>query len=140
MICALPYTTNRRHFKKLTNEATVAFFDNMIAHISLLNDLKQQVRDKTIYQADLIHHLDRMLEQKACGFVRVIYENQLFCGPNKDILLNEEPFEDFQRRRVFAINPIAKVYQSDQIWLDYWDKYLMMTKEMVLNSLRNTSR
>ena len=101
LICALPFTANRRHFKRLNNEATVAFFDNMIGHISLLNDLKQKVRDKEIYQADLIHHLDEMIEQKACGFVRIIYEKHLFCGPNQDILCNEEPFEDFQRRRVF---------------------------------------
>ena len=56
------------------------------------------------------------------------------------MLLQTEPFEDFMRRYVFLINPSAKQHQADQVWLDFFDKYLLMTKEVVLNSLRNISR
>ena len=72
--------------------------------------------------------------------MRLIYEKHLFAGPNQDILCNEEPFEDFTRRYVFLINPTAKQFQSDQVYLEYMDKYLLMTKELVISSLRNTSR
>ena len=44
------------------------------------------------------------------------------------------------RRYVFLLHPTAKRHQADQLWLDYFDKYLLMTKEAVLSSLRNTSR
>ena len=97
----------------------------MISHLTLLNDLKQKVREKEITHPDLIHYLDDLLDQGACSFVRIIYERHLFGGENQDILCSEEPFEDFMRRQVFAIHPLAKRFQSDQIWLDFFDKYLL---------------
>ena len=138
MICSLPLTSNRKAFKKLSKEETIAFFETTVSSFTILNDLKAKVRQKDLCFPDLIHHLDSIMEKKACCFVRIVYERVVFTG--QDILLNEEPFEDFMRRYVFLIHPTIKQHASDQVWIDYFDKYLIMSKEVIMISLRNTSR
>ena len=139
MVCALPLTSNRKQFRKLSKEETAAFLDTMTSHFVLLNDLKGKVKGKDICFPDLILYLDQIMEQNACSFVRVVYERVVFAGQGST-LCNEEPFEDFMRRYVFLLNPSVKQHQADQLWLEYFDKYLLMTKELVLTCLRNASR
>ena len=141
MVCALPLT-NRKKFTRLSVEETVAFYEAACGHFTLLNELRSQAKARELCFPDLLLHLDRVVAKKPCSLVKLVFERVLFTDTEteQNVLLHAEPFEDFMRRYVFLLHPSAKRHQADQLWLDYFDKYLLMTKEAVLSSLRNTSR
>ena len=44
------------------------------------------------------------------------------------------------RRDVQAIHPLYKPFMNDQLWNDFFEKYILMTREYMLTCLRNPAR
>lgn len=105
----------------------------------MLLDIKSSVKARTIIYYEIIGKFDKLLSEKPCSFVRLAFEKAMFVdnSGNETILFNEEPFESFIRRHVVEIHPFIKPFLSEQVWTEFFEKYLMMMKELMFVCLRN---
>jgi heme oxygenase len=56
------------------------------------------------------------------------------------IFFNEEPFEAFIRRQVVEVHPFIKPFLNEKVWTEFFEKFLMMMKELLFVHLRNQTR
>lgn len=108
----------------------------------MLVELKRRTRAREIIYQFIVAALDKLIDQKACSWVRIAFERVIFIHTqhNEAILFGEEPWFSFVKRDVLTIHPFIKNYMNEQVWLDFFDKYQLMSKEFLLVCLRNPSR
>ena len=55
-------------------------------------------------------------------------------------LFDEESFEAFMKRETVTIHTFIKPYSNDQVWTEFFEKYLLMSREQLTTCLRNVPR
>ena len=87
---------------------------------------------------------DGFIAEKPCAWVRTVVERVVFQErrqhQEETSFFGEESYESFIRRDVQVIHPIYKPFMNDQLWCDFFEKYLLMSREFLLHCLRNPTR
>ena len=85
---------------------------------------------------------DGLISEKPCGWIRIALERVIFIESEhgENSFFGEESFESFMRRDVQAIHPLYKPFMNEQLWNDFFEKYILMTREYLLTCLRNPAR
>jgi len=98
--------------------------------MSVMMDLTSRSKLKELAYVDLIRELDVLMTQKPCALVRVLFENGIVTiKDNKEHLFDAEIFEEFMQRHVFTLHPFIINHCDDNMWTDFFYKYLLMIKE-----------
>ena len=114
MICVLPAVANKKHFKKLSHEATMDKLDQISRHFRLLNSLRTRVRSRSITSQAIMGLFDQLLVEKPCALVRIAIESSMMVATESDTLLfGEESCSAFFKREITQVHPFIKPYSED---------------------------
>lgn len=106
-----------------------------------MNSIRARVRSRTIITPAIEAALDSLIKERPCALVRIAFENSMFVSKSDEwYFFNEESWPTFLQREVSQLHPFIKAHAEDQIWLEFFEKYALMSKEYLVNCLRNTSR
>ena len=142
LICALPTILNKRQFKKLGTKQSIAKIERIYKHLHKLLSIKNRVKAKEICVEAIVYAFDGLVADKPCAFVRVAFETAMFvqADHNEHVFFGEEFFSAYLRREVFHLHPFIRNFEQEQCWIEFYEKYLLMSKEYLLSCLRNPSR
>ena len=91
----------------------------------------------------MVAKFDQFISEKPCSLVRIAVEKAMFVEQkefNELVLFNVEPFNAFIKREMLQIHTFIKPYTNEQVFTEFFDKYILMVKESLNVTLRNPSR
>lgn len=80
----------------------------------------------------------KFIDQNPSSLMKVIYEKQIISGPQE--IFGRMNIEEFLKVGLFDIQPFIKHYYDEPDFKDYFSKFVIISREYIINNLRNKAR
>lgn len=110
-------------------------------HFILLNTIKDRVKAREITTKEIIKTLDQLVLEKPCALIRLAFENTMFVNKiHETYFFNADSLSQYLKREVTKVHLFIRDYCEEQVWTDFFEKYILMMREQLILCLRNLPR
>ncbi|CDW89048.1 n-alpha-acetyltransferase auxiliary subunit [Stylonychia lemnae] len=136
IVPTLPLVSNLKKFQRHDFNSALVFFTEFHSDLVAL----ENIREKTQYFEELIYDMNQFSSKNPCSMIRLIYERTIFPDPSQMLVLKNVLIQDFLMKGIIEVHPFIKNHLENDTFKEFYHKYSLVAKELMMKCLRNPSR